>query len=269
MDARQLYREGRLEEAIQAMNEEVRKNPADVSQRGFLSELLCIAGNLDRADALLETVTNQAPKAGVGAALVRHLIRAERSRQELFFQGRVPDLLADPSPSMRLRLEATVMLRDGDTARAAELLAQVERERRSVSGTMGGERFEDLRDLDDVVGDVFEVLTSTGKYYWITMDTVERFAPRKPERPLDLLWLPVEMTVRDGPDGVVYIPTIYASRETEDAGLRLGRSTQWTEDPSGIVRGQGLRSFLVGEEDKTILELGEIFFDAAESPLSR
>jgi hypothetical protein len=42
MDARELYRAGQLAAEITAMNEEVRT--CSTPRRGFLSELLCIAG---------------------------------------------------------------------------------------------------------------------------------------------------------------------------------------------------------------------------------
>ncbi len=266
MDARQLYRAGRLNEAIDAMNGEVRKKPADIVARGFLAELLAIVGNFDRADAQLEIVTNQSPEAGVGVSLIRQLLRAAKSRQEFFSEGRVPEVLADPTEEIRLRIEASLMSREGDDARAADLLAQAEEARPAAKGTIDGKAFDDMRDLDDLVGGMFEVLTSTGKYYWIPMNTVQRLAPRKPERPLDLLWIPAEMNVENGPDGVVYIPSTYASHEpTEDEQLMLGRATEWVEKPGDVVRGAGLRGFLVGEEDPTVLQLGEILFEQAPS----
>lgn len=266
MDARELYRAGRLTDAIDAMNGMVRDNPADLVHRGFLSELLCIAGNLDRADTQLEVVTNQQPEAAVGVSLVRQLIRAAKSRQEFFAEGRVPDVLADPTESMRLQLEASVRLRGGDAICASELLAEAEEKRPVTKGVMSGQPFDDIRDLDDLLGGMLEVLTSTGKYFWVPMETIERLAPRQPERPLDLHWLPAEISVTDGPDGVVYLPTVYGTRDSSLSDeILLGRSTEWSEEGEGVVRGTGLRAFLVGEEAKTVFELGELTFESSAS----
>jgi type VI secretion system protein ImpE len=47
--ANDLFREGRLEAAIAQQTEEVKNKPADVTARIFLFELLCFAGNYERA----------------------------------------------------------------------------------------------------------------------------------------------------------------------------------------------------------------------------
>lgn len=266
MEAAELYRAGRLGQAIDAATAAVKAKPADLTGRGFLAELLCIAGNLDRADAQLEIVTNQHPKAAVGVSLLRQLIRAARSRQEFFQAGRVPEVLKHPSESMRLSLEAWAMTRSGDRAKAAELLRAAEAARPNPAGQRNGEPFVGVRDLDDLFAGVVEVLTSTGKYYWVPLEHVVRLAPRKPERPIDLLWLPAEMTVRGGPDGVVYLPCIYGNTGAQDGdALLLGRSTEWDDSPEGVVRGRGQRMFLVGDHDLSILDLGELTFAAGDA----
>lgn len=263
MDAAQLYRTGDLAQAIEAATAAVRAKPADIAARGFLCELLCIAGHLDRADAQLEIVTKQSPQAMAGVSLLRQLIRAARSRQEFFAQGRIPDVLSEPEPEVRASLQAHAHLLAGDDAKAAAVLQAAEEARRPVAGIRNGNAFDDLRDCDDLFASVFEVLTSTGKYYWVPMARVTRVAARKPERPIDLLWLPVEMTVRDGPDGVVYLPTVYGNtRATDPAPLLLGRETDWDESPAGVVRGRGLRLFLAGEQDLSPMQLGEITMGA-------
>ncbi|MCA8977196.1 MAG: SciE type virulence protein [Planctomycetes bacterium] len=263
MDAASLYRQGDLTQAIEAANAAVKEKPADILRRGFLSELLCISGNLARADAQLEIVTNQQPQAVAGVSLLRQLIRAAQSRQEFFTSGRVPDVLSDPTPVVRDSLAAFAMLRSGDSARAAELLQGVEAARGPLQGRMAGTAFDGMRDLDDLFQGVFEVLTSTGMYYWVPIENVIRLLPRRPERPIDLLWLPVEMSVRDGPDGVVYLPSVYGSTDAADSdAIRLGRETDWDESPEGVVRGRGLRMFLVGDRDLSTLELGDIEFGA-------
>jgi type VI secretion system protein ImpE len=69
------------------------------------------------------------------------------------------------------------------------------------------------------------------------------------------------MSVIDGPDGEVFIPAIYPpAGEAIDAQFRLGRATDFAGPQNGPLRGKGLRSFLIGEDSKTILELGKIEF---------
>ena len=96
MNARELYTAGQLEEAVAAQNEAVKLMPADIEQRSFLCELLCLIGNLDRADAQCETISRMDPSSGPSLNLVRQLIRAEKSRQEVHMEGRAPEFLGDP-----------------------------------------------------------------------------------------------------------------------------------------------------------------------------
>ncbi len=69
------------------------------------------------------------------------------------------------------------------------------------------------------------------------------------------------MEVRDGPEGEVFLPAIYAPAP-EDAEARLGRRTGWSDDEP--VRGTGLRTFLVGEDPCPLMDIGVITFEPAE-----
>ncbi len=262
MNAVELYRAGSLTEAVQAQNEAVKKSPADIEGRSFLGELLCIAGNLDRADAQMETITKMNAQAGPSLGLVRQLIRAEKTRQEVLHEGRVPEFLNEPPEHLQLRMEAAVAHRGGDAAAAQEILQRAEEARPGIGGTCDGAAFDDFRDLDDLCAGAFEVLTSTGRYFWIPTEEVVSVAFDPPSQPLDLLWRPAEMDVRGGPDGKVFLPAIYGTTDGADDASRLGRRTDWVEcgGPDALL-GVGLRTYLVGEESKTLFELSEISFE--------
>ena len=86
-----------------------------------------------------------------------------------------------------------------------------------------------------------------------------------PKRPRDLCWRRASMSVSEGPDGAVYLPATYGSDDPAlDESFRLGRATDWRETPAGpdatLVRGVGQRVFLVGEEARTIMDLGSLIF---------
>jgi type VI secretion system protein ImpE len=261
MNAREHYQAGQLKEAIAAMNAEVKQHPADTTRRGFLCELLCFTGDLDRADLQLEIMTNQEPETLMTLSLFRQLVRAEKARQQFYTEGRLPEFLDEPSPGLKLRLEASIRMREGQPTEAARLLEQAEGQRPQPTGVCNDQPFADLRDLDDLTAAFFEVLTSTGKYYWIPMERVELIEFRPPARPRDLVWQRAHMIVRGGPDGEVYLPTLYAGTHTEaDDPLRLGRATDWRGGQGEPVRGIGQRTFLVGEDSRSILEFKEIRF---------
>jgi type VI secretion system protein ImpE len=267
MTPREHYQAGQLKEAVAAALESVKKHPTDVQRRGLLCELLCLSGDLERADRQLDTMSQQDPQTAVGISLWRQLIRAETARQEVFTQGRTPEFLGEPSPNLQLYLRALVALRIGQPEEAASLLAQAEETRPKLSGICNGRPFVDFRDLDDRLAGFCEVLTSTGKYYWIPLDRVRVIDLHPPQRPRDLLWRQAYMSVADGPEGEIYLPTIYpGTAETQDPQLQLGRGTTWLESETEVVTGRGLRMFLIGEEDQTILELQHLEFDLDAEP---
>ncbi len=260
--AADLYRAGKLKEAIALQVAEVKAHPADTQRRGFLCELLCIAGDLERADTHLDAMGKQDPQSIPGISLFRQLVRAETARRDFHASGRVPELLVGPTEAVKLSLEAAVHLHAGEAGRAVELLAQVEEVRPKVHGTCDGKAFDDFRDGDDLLSAVFEVLTSNGKYYWVPVEAVESMEFREPVRPRDVLWPRVHMVVRGGPDGEVYLPSVYAPGPDAPDAERLGRLTEWTGGDGSPVRGVGLRTLVVGEEARTFLNMKEVQFGA-------
>ena len=262
IQAMELFRAGDLEAAVAASIEEVKSKPTDADSRSRMAELLCFTGDLERADKQLETVGLQNPAAVPSIALFRQLIRAEKSRAEFYNEGRVPEFVGGPNPLMQIYLQASVALRAGDLAEARNLLERAEAERPRVSGKSDDEPFDDFRDLDDLLGGVFEVLTSTGKYYWIPTSQVISLELRPIELTRDLIWRRCEMLVANGPQGEVFLPCLYhGSSVLGDRQLKLGRASDWIGEADGIIRGQGLRMYLVGEEARTIRELNLLEFD--------
>lgn len=248
-----------LDDAIGFMNGEVRSHPTDVMRRATLAELLCLTGNLDRADTILDSIDNLDPSMGVGVALFRQLIRAEQARQQFYGEGRAPEFLVRPDKVSELELRAAVLLRDGgDREAAAALIEERDALRSPAPGRIDGVEFDDFRDLDDVCGAHLEILTSNGKYYWTPIASVVAMQFRAPERRRDLLWRRVHLSIADGPDGEVFMPAIYVGKPSTPAH-KLGHATDFLGEAAPIT-GLGLRSFLVGEESRTIYELGRIEF---------
>lgn len=258
----ELYEAGQLDEAVTASLNLVKAKPADVGLRFQLAELSCIAGNLDRADKQLDTVTNQDAQAAIGAALLRQLVRAELARRECFYQGRVPEFLGEPSETLKAHLQALTLFRSGDEAGAAAALAPfTEAKNLNQPINVNGNEVDDIRDLDDLLSPVLEVHTTTGKYFWVDWNQILHLEIHPPKRPFDLLWRQASLSIQSGPDGEVYLPAIYLepnSEQESDANLRLGRGTDWVDSGVGIVRGRGQKMLLAGEQDLPIMELSTI-----------
>jgi type VI secretion system protein ImpE len=265
MNARDHYQAGNLREAVTAALEDVKHHPTDTGKRDFLCELLCLGGDLERADRQLDALGEQDPKTTMAINLFRQLIRAEQARQQFYTEGRLPEFLdQEIPPDLGRRLEASVLLREGKAVEAAGVLARAEEQRPTINGTCNGQPFEGLRDLDDLTASFFEVLTCTGKYYWIPLERVESLEFRPPARPRDLLWRSVHMIIRDGPDSEVYFPVLYGgSAGDANDQVRLGRTTEWRGEDGVPVRGFGQRMFLVGDHGRSILELQKLSINPA------
>ena len=267
-EAGKLFREGKLADAVVAANAAVRKTPSDIGARVLLAELLMFSGNIERADTVLDACSDLDVTAAVVVAEFRQLLRGETARRQLFSEGRVPEFLGEPTAAQRLALSALVALRAGNAAEAAKLVEQSEEARIHPTGTSPDGPFDDMRDGDDVLSTCFEVITTTGKYFWIPPERVESIELHPMKRPRDLFWRRASMSVSSGPDGDVYLPTIYppipgTAAEPTDA-LRLGRATDWMQiGDSGPMRGVGAVTLVVGEEPKTWLEMGSLTFRAA------
>ena len=256
MTPHELFRAGDLDAAIEASLRAVKAAPTDVDARLLLCDLLCFGHQLERADRQLELVVQQDATLGPPLALYRQLIRAEVARTDVFHAGRVPEFLGEEDGVLSLHLRAALAIREGAVPEAGAVLLEAETQRRHVSGHCDGVAFDDLRDLSDPTAPFLEVLTSTGKYYWIEWERIERLAFKAPKHLRDVLWRQAEMVIPGKPDAVVYVPVLYAdSHASPDPAVRLGRKTEWREMPGGYTVGVGQRTLLVGDGDKPILSV--------------
>ena len=265
MTAIESFNLGELETALTEATEEVKKNPTDLATRNLLCELLCYDNQLERVDKQLETLMIQQPESSIVVSLFRQLIRAEMTRQECFEQGRAPELLHEPDELIGKQVQLWLARRENDKEAIDRLVGEIDEMRPPVKGTCNGQPFEDMRDMNDFTSFFFEVLTSTGKYYWVPMSSVESIEIHRPKRPRELMWVQASMVVRSGPDGEVYLPTMYCGTpSSDDKQLKLGRATTWVGDEPGPMQGLGRRMFWVGDNDISILEIENIEFEHNE-----
>ncbi|PPQ33366.1 type VI secretion system accessory protein TagJ [Rhodopila globiformis] len=257
-----LLRQGRLADAIGAAQATVRKAPTNLDARVLLAELLLAAGNLERADVLMDAAAAVDATASLVAAEFRQLIRAETARRQLFQDGRLPEFLSGPTPAQRLQLAAIVAMQAGDGTEAARQSDLAEATRPRVPGYAGDATFDDFRDADDLLAGSLEVLTTTGKYFWIPTERVTSAVFHPPARLRDLIWRRVSMAVAEGPEGDVYMPVIYPVADAVSDLQRLGRETDWREMPGGLVRGVGQKLFLAGEDGIDAMALTALRFGA-------
>jgi type VI secretion system protein ImpE len=262
MTTKQLLDEGRLAAAIEAAGAELRSRPGDRGLRTALFEMLCFAGELDRAGRQLDAIEHLdgGPTAVLGVQLYRGLLDAERRRASLFAEGVRPRFMLEPPESVSLHLEALDLVREGRPDEARARLDRAEEAESPRSGTSGEATFQGFRDADDLLAPVLEVFAPAG-YCWVPWEQVQFLEVEPPKTLRDLLWCPARIASFDGQLGEVYLPTLYpGSSAHADESVRLGRRTDWA-DSGGIVRGLGLKTLLVGDDARTLLELRDVRFD--------
>jgi type VI secretion system protein ImpE len=236
--ADELFRAGKLDEAIESLGGELRSNPADAQRRVFLFELLCFAGEYDRAGKQLDVLAGGGKQAQMGVLVYQAALHADRTRQEMFATASYPRG-APPPPA---------------------------------GGSLNGRGFQSVADADPRIGARLEVFAA-GRYIWIPFAHVASVRMEPPQRLRDLLWAPA--VVRTGPDfkgaelGEVLIPVLAPlSWQDPDSAVRLGRVTEWVglEDGTAVPLGQKL--LLVDGAEVPILEVRELEITAAVHKVS-
>lgn len=248
MNAHELFQAGQITAAIQSLTARVKALPNDLAARSLLAELLCIQGDLERADKQLTILADQDAKNAYTLAILRQLIRAELARQETRKAGRVPEIFNKPDAYVKKQLQALTEWRAGNGRQTVNLLKQASQKLKPLRGRLNQQPFTDIRDLDDLCQHHLEVLTFNGAYYWLPLQDIKsiEFSPAK--RPLDLIWRQTHIILNDERSLDAVIPAIYAHPESEtDERIRLGRMTDWQTETHSPTLGLGLRMFLIGE----------------------
>jgi type VI secretion system protein ImpE len=237
MTALELYRAGELSAAIKVLGDELRSNPLDAKRRTFLFELLCFAGEYDRAEKQLDVLAGFDTKSIPGMLLYRSAIHAERTRQEMFRTGTFP--ARGEAPPDR-------------------------------GGQWNGKPFEYLGDADDRIADHVEMFIAGG-YTWVPTKYIERLEIEPPVNLRDLLW--ARARVDASPEfrlqelGEVLLPVIAPlSYLSDDDAVKLGRVSVWTPAEDGSEHLTGQKLLLVDGEEIPLLELRSIVFSRSHAP---
>jgi len=236
MNPQELFRAGRLTEAIAALSGEVRDHPTDARRRTFLFELLCFAGEYERADRQLEVLGQAGPQSELGVLLYRSALYAERQRQELFARGEYP--------------------KHGDLPEPVR------------TGVLDGKTFSSFSDSDPRIGARLE-LFAAGSYLWLPLEHVASIHITQPKLLRDLLWTPATVRTTSSFKGTelgeVLVPVLCPfSWQHPDDAVRLGRATVWEEREGyddQVPFGQ--KMWLVNEEEIPFLELRAVEFNPA------
>jgi len=299
MAAERLLLEGKVDDAVEELQRQVRADPSDPKRRIFLFQLLAVNGQWSRSLNQLEVAGTLDAGALAMVQTYRETLRCEAFRAEVFSGARSPVVFGEPDEWMALLVEALQLASAGRHAEAAGLRQLALEKAPAISGSLwaesaqaegtdgparvsGSDRaaptpvsdevetpgipFSWIADADSRLGPVLEAVVN-GRYYWLPFHRVREILVEKPADLRDLVWTPARFTWANGGASVGFIPTRYAGSEgSEDARLRLARRTEWNEAGPETFLGLGQRILVTDADEYPLLEIRRIRLDSPASP---
>ncbi len=258
-------KDGRLDDALKLLQDQVRKSPEVAKHRVFLFQLLALNGQWDRALNQLNVSGTLEPANLAMVQTYREAIRCEMLRQKIFQGETSPMVFGEPEQWIALLIEACKLSAQGSYEQAGDLRDQAFELAPASSGSLNGTAFEWIADSDTRIGPVIEAIVN-GRYYWIPFSRISKIQIEAPADLRDLVWLPAEFTWANGGSAFGLIPSRYPGSEiAADALVRLARKTEWQEFPAGHFHGLGQRLLVTDQGEHSLFETRELILNSAES----
>jgi type VI secretion system protein ImpE len=255
--------------ALKALTQEVRARPADSKLRVFMTQLLCVLGQWERALNQLSVAAELDALAVPMKQVYGDAIRCEGVRADVFAGKRTPMIFGQPDEWLALLIESLLRRATGDEAMARDLRARAFDAAPGSAGALDGEPFEWLADADMRLGPVLEAFVN-GRYYWIPFARLAQIKLDAPEDLRDCVWLPVHLQFENGGETLALVPSRYEGTEKcEDGALQLARKTEWRELDPEVWVGSGQRMWSSDAGEHAMLDVREIVFTpGGEAPES-
>ena len=262
-DAEALLRQGDPRAALAKLTEAVRAKPADASLRIFLSQLLCVLGQWERAHTQLNVVAEMDKLAIPMRETVGHAIRCELMRAQVFAGKRSPMVFGQPDEWLALLIESLLQAGQGNADMARDLAARAFDAAPAVSGQIDGQAFEWIMDADSRLGPVLEACVN-GRYYWVPFSRLSRIVFEAPEDLRDCVWMPAQLMFTNGGETVALVPTRYpGSQDSSDGLINLARRTEWSELGADRWAGLGQRVLATDAGEHDLMAVRTITLDEA------
>lgn len=258
MFAEDYFREGNLQGALDALQEQIRSHPENSRYRVFLFQLLAVLGQYQRALGQLEVLEKLDPGAWALVGTYREAIRCEMARNDIFAGRRRPMIFGDPPQWIGLLLESLRLVAEAQYAPAQALREQAFEMAAESSGTIDQQSFGWIADADSRLGPVVEVILN-GRYYWAPFQQIRAIKITAAADLRDLVWLPAQFTWVNGGETFGLIPTRYpGSEKTTDPGLQMARKTEWVELSESVYQGLGQRMLATDQAEYPLLDIRSV-----------
>lgn len=256
-----MLKEGRLDEALQALTVQVRSHPADARRRVFMFQLLSLLGQWQRAQNQLKVAGELDPLNALMVGAYDVALAGELVRAEVLAGQRAPVIIGEPAQWLALLLQAFKLHAEGHYGQAAGLREQAFEQAPAVSGSIDGNPFEWIGDADPRFGPCLEIITKGG-YAWVPFARIRELVFEAPSDLRDKVWAPVQITWANGGQAVGFVPCRYPSAQgSSDGDIVLARKTDWVELADGLQVGEGQRMLATDAGDYPLLDVRSITFN--------
>lgn len=255
--ARELLRQGRPQEALQSLQAEIRKAPADAKLRVFLFQLLALLGQWERSLNQLGVLAEMDGTTLPMVRTYREAIQCERLRAEVFAGRRSPLIFGDPEPWIALLIEGLHLDATGHQAEAQAVRERAFAAAVETAGAVDEHPFSWIADADSRLGPMLEAIVN-GRYYWIPFQRIGTVTLERPADLRDYIWAPAQFIWANGGETVGLIPARYPGSEASaDPLVQLGRKTEWSAG-EGSAFGFGQRMLATDADDYPLLDVRRI-----------
>ena len=257
-----LIRAGDVAAARAALIEEVRARPDDRKARMFLSQLLLVLGEWDKALTHMKTLASLSPEALTLFTAYDRAVTAEKQREAVFAGKALPEALAPAGPWFQLLLQALAAETAGDVEAAARLRAEAFDQAPETKGEADGVPFDFIADADARFGPSLEAIVD-GKYGLVPFEAIVELTCDGVRDLRDLVWMPARISLRTGQSGHVFLCARYPGAAADaDAAIKLARKTEWEDSGELGNHGRGQRVLDAGDHEVALLELRRLTFAA-------
>jgi type VI secretion system protein ImpE len=268
-DAEDALRAGDPHAALRHLTNAVRSKPADPKLRVFMSQLLCVLGQWERAHTQLNVVADMDDETVAMRETVGHAIRCEMMRARVFAGERTPMVFGQPDEWLALLIESLLQKGQGQAGLADDLAGRAFEAAPELAGSIDGERFAWIADADSRLGPVLEACVN-GRYYWVPFSRLSRVVLEAPEDLRDCVWMPAQLHFHNGGETVALIPTRYPDSQTSaDGAICLARKTVWVDAGNDRWHGMGQRVLACDNGEHALMAIRTIELDepsAAPAP---
>jgi type VI secretion system protein ImpE len=261
MSEKKMLFSGTISGSLESLKQEIRKDPAKPELRTYLFQLLCIAGDYERAMTQLNIAADMDDMNKLMAGVCRPLLNCEALREEIFNGRHSPLIFGEPEAWIGQMIQALTL--DGKKEhKAAKQMRQKALElAEPVAGTINQEPFEWIADADSRLGPILEIIVE-GKFYFTALSNIKKLEIAPPCDLRDVLWLPVSVVWKNDGQSVGFIPARYqGSVESKENAVLLGRKTIWNEVYKDVFWGLGQRMLATEKQDYPIMDVREVIFN--------